>query len=118
MTTINLPDGFNNAHLFQHPVDFPYQLDWDMQNRTVDILGQPSQTEIELLQTALQNHERRVTERKNVLNNIKQTAETTVGVPITQLDNNQIKSLLAVLLWKNGAIANDATIKPLSDWID
>lgn len=49
---------------------------------------------------------------------VKTTAQSTIGVLITNLTNNQIQALFALVLFEKGAIANDGTIKPLSEWFD
>ena len=49
---------------------------------------------------------------------VRNVAQSTVGVVITNLESAQVRSLLAVLLWKAGAIDKDGKIRPLNDWAD
>lgn len=49
---------------------------------------------------------------------VRQTAQSAVGVLITNLDGNQVRALLAVLLRKAGALDKDGKIRPLADWAD
>lgn len=44
-------------------------------------------------------------------------AQSAVGVRVDGLNARQIQALLAILLRKEGALANDLTIRPLADWI-
>ena len=44
-------------------------------------------------------------------------AQSTVGVNITALDAGQRLALVAVLLYKAGALNGDGTVKPLADWV-
>ena len=48
---------------------------------------------------------------------IKTTAQSAEGVSYTSLTASQQLALLAVLLWKAGALAPDGTIKPLKEWV-
>ena len=50
--------------------------------------------------------------------NVRATAISAVGVALTDLTQGQIKALVAILLWQQGAVANDGTINPLSDWVN
>ena len=68
------------------------------------------------LQTAWQAIEANEQAADDLRQTIVQLAQSTVGERIDQLDNNQIKALVAILLWQRGAIANDLTINPLSYW--
>lgn len=45
------------------------------------------------------------------------TARTAEGVLLANLTTNQIKALLAILLWKEGGVKADMTVKPLSEWV-
>ena len=49
--------------------------------------------------------------------NLTALAQSAVGVEITALTDAQRWAMLGVLLWKAGAIAPDATIKPLGQWV-
>jgi len=43
-------------------------------------------------------------------------AQSAVGVVITSLTAAQVRALLAVLLWKNGALDTDGKVRPLAEW--
>jgi hypothetical protein len=45
-------------------------------------------------------------------------AQSAVGVVITSLTAVQVRSLLAVLLWKAGALTPTGAVKPLGQWND
>ena len=49
---------------------------------------------------------------------VKTIAQSTVGQQLSTLDNTQILSLVAILLWKSGVLTNDLTIKPLDEWVN
>ena len=53
---------------------------------------------------------------QQLLATIRSTAQSAVGVALGDLTAAQVRSLLAVLLWKNGAINADGTIKAPQDW--
>lgn len=48
---------------------------------------------------------------------ILQAAQSTVGVVIDQLTAQQRNALVALLLYKAGAIDKDLKIKPLTEWV-
>lgn len=43
-------------------------------------------------------------------------ANSAAGVLITNLTAVQVRALLAVLLWKNGALDRTGTVRPLVEW--
>jgi hypothetical protein len=45
-------------------------------------------------------------------------AQSAVGVVITNLTAAQVRALLAVLLWKNGALTDAGAVRPLGQWAD
>lgn len=45
------------------------------------------------------------------------TARTAEGVLLANLTTNQIKALLAILLWKEGGVKPDMTVRALAEWI-
>jgi hypothetical protein len=52
----------------------------------------------------------------NSLSNIRTLAQSAVGVAIGSLTTNQVRALLAVLLWKEGGINENGRIKKLNTW--
>lgn len=48
---------------------------------------------------------------------IKTVAQSAVGVAYDQLTAAQVRALVAILLWKQGALNNDGTVKPLGQWV-
>lgn len=44
-------------------------------------------------------------------------AQSAVGQSYTALTVDQLKALLAALLWQSGGLANDLTVKPLNEWL-
>jgi len=45
-----------------------------------------------------------------------QTAQTAVGVNLAALNAAQVRALLSVLMYKNGALNPDGTVRPLTAW--
>lgn len=45
-------------------------------------------------------------------------AQSAVGIVITNLTAAQVRALVAVLLYKNGALTPAGAVKPLLDWAD
>lgn len=92
--------------------------DWSDYSQLIWEDSQITKPTLEQLQAAGQAIEIDRQAADNLKQTIKQTAQSAVGVRVDQLDNNQIKALLAILLWQRGAVANDLTINPFSDWTD
>lgn len=44
-------------------------------------------------------------------------AQSAVGIQMDQLTQAQIRALMAIVLWKAGAVAEDGSINPLADWV-
>lgn len=57
------------------------------------------------------------TPEQQVLANLRETAASAAGVALADLTAGQRNALMAVLLWKAGAIDKDGTIRPLADWV-
>ena len=51
-----------------------------------------------------------------VFQNIKTTAQSAVGVSYGSLTAAQVRALLAILLWKEGAFTRTGTVDTLSKW--
>lgn len=47
---------------------------------------------------------------------VVQAAQNAVGVNLTALTAGQQRALLAILLWKAGAVNPDGTVRPLAQW--
>ncbi len=45
------------------------------------------------------------------------TAQSAVGVVITNLTAAQVRALVAILLWKNGALTPAGAVRPLNEWV-
>jgi len=52
----------------------------------------------------------------NSLSNIKTLAQSAVGIAIGSLTTNQVRALLAVLLWKAEGIDENGRVKKLNTW--
>ncbi len=70
------------------------------------------------LQTAWQEILAEQQQADDTLIAVKNQALSAVGVALTDLTQTQKEALLAVLLWRAGAIDRDATIKPFSEWVN
>ncbi len=44
-------------------------------------------------------------------------AQSAVGVRVDLLTAPQVRALFAIILWEAGALKNDLTIRPLSEWV-
>jgi hypothetical protein len=53
---------------------------------------------------------------QQILRDVRSLAQSAVGVPLADLTPPQVRSLLAVLLHRAGAVNSDGTIRPLSEW--
>lgn len=47
---------------------------------------------------------------------VKQSAAAVIGKRFADLTAADVRALLAVVLWRNGGIAPDTTIRPFDDW--
>lgn len=45
-------------------------------------------------------------------------AQSAVGMRVDQLTALQVRALFAIVLWQEGALAPDMTIRPLAQWAD
>ena len=78
---------------------------------------QASEADIAAAQGLVTSHDPlQKTPEQVTLDAIKTIAQSAVGVALNDLTATQVRSLLAVLLWKNGAIKADGTIKAPQDW--
>ena len=48
---------------------------------------------------------------------IKTLAQSAVGVALNDLTAGQRNALIAILLWKSGAVDSDLKIRPLGQWV-
>lgn len=44
-------------------------------------------------------------------------AQSAVGVRVDALSATQVRALFAVVLWQEGALKNDMTVRPLTEWV-
>ena len=51
--------------------------------------------------------------RQRVVN----VAQSAAGVSVDQLTAPQVRSLVALLLWKAGALDNEEKVKPIGEWV-
>lgn len=57
------------------------------------------------------------TEANALRTRVVNLAQTAVGVQIDALTAGQVRALVAILLWKAGAIDSAGAIKPLGQWV-
>lgn len=58
------------------------------------------------------------TANTTALNSIKTVAQTAVGVQLQNLTAAQVRSLMAILLWKAGGVDRATLkVKPLNQWV-
>lgn len=84
---------------------------------TIEIDDATDQTYVDILQAALDAAAETEPPWGPVYRQVKQAAQSAVGVALTDLTTNQIKALLAVLLFEKKAVDNDGNIRPLAEWV-
>lgn len=85
----------------------------------VDLLLDESATQSqqdEAVQIVADHDHTQETQAQQTFDAVKALAQSAVGIELTALTDNQKWALLGVLLWKAGAITDDATIAPLIEW--
>lgn len=68
-------------------------------------------------QERLTEGERKKQQRKQTRDAIIAAAQSAVGEAVGSLNANQREALLALLLWKAGALNSDGTVKGLEEWV-
>jgi len=58
-----------------------------------------------------------LTPEQTLRETVKTTAQSAVGVAYDALTAGQVRALFAILLWREGALNNDGTVKPLGEWV-
>ena len=61
-------------------------------------------------------HQQELTATATLRSQILTIAQSAVGARVDQLTATQVRALFAVILRKEGALNNDLTVKPLSQW--
>lgn len=75
-------------------------------------------SEVEKVEMVVRAHDStQKTPEQQMMEAIKSVAQSTVGVALTDLSAAQVKSLLAVLLWRVGGVNPDGTVRPLGQWV-
>lgn len=79
------------------------------------------QPDIPALQAAAAAYDQAKTDAENAANTLRQQvrdlAISAVGVALNDLTAGQRNALLAILLWKAGAIGPEMTVNPLAEWV-
>lgn len=74
--------------------------------------------DVEKVQAVVRAHDSTLkTPEQQVLENLRNVAQSAGGVPLADLTTAQRNALMAALLWKAGGIAPDGTIRPLAEWM-
>ncbi len=87
---------------------------------TIWNLSQPQPTAAELTAASAAYdaaEAQRQAEATTLRQQVVSTAQSAVGVGITALTAAQVRALVAILLWKAGAIKADGTVKALTEWV-
>lgn len=69
------------------------------------------------VQAELATHEAERTQAAQLRQQIIQSAQSAVGIALGALTAQQRNSLIALLLWKAGALNRDGTVKALEEWV-
>lgn len=78
---------------------------------------QPTQVQLDTAWDAIQAEQTTASNQANTLRTqVLTLAGSSVGTAINQLTANQVRALVALLLWKNGALTATGTVKPLDEW--
>lgn len=88
----------------------------DPTNQQIEVDDSISPERLVVLRAALARPQAEA-EKQAAMQNIIDLAGSAVGVDIRNLSQNQILSLLAIVLWDKRAIGNDLTIRPLAEWV-
>jgi hypothetical protein len=85
----------------------------------IDFKPEATPEQIAQAQTFLEGYDQAaVDQQQNALKTaVLTTAQSAVGVALNNLTNVQVRALLAIVLFKEGAVATDGTIKPLNEWV-
>jgi hypothetical protein len=67
--------------------------------------------------TAVQRQAQEEASAQTLRDAVKAVAETTAGVAINDLTAQQVKALVAILLWQAGAIDAELKVRPLGEWV-
>jgi hypothetical protein len=99
------------------------ETDWLIRNDGAgDYIAQWNRVEVQPTQAELDaawvDYQLDQATRNNTLTNIRNTAQSAVGVALSDLTTAQQRSLLIVLLWKAKAINKDGEINLLANWVD
>jgi hypothetical protein len=107
---------FPNAHnlagyVIQDDGNGPYIAQWGLPD------PQPTETELAAAIVAYDAAQaQRDTEAAALRQQIITLAQSAVGVRIDNLTAAQVRALVAILLWKGGALDKDGNVRPLGQW--
>lgn len=97
--------------IVQNDGDGPYIAVWNLPD------AQPTEAELQAASDAYDAAKAQAdADAAELRTRVRTTAQSAVGVIITDLTAGQVRALLAVLLWKAGALDKDGKIRPLSEW--
>jgi hypothetical protein len=80
----------------------------------VDSATPEEQNQVMAIATA--HNAAQLTPRQQTFVNVKATAQSAEGILLTDLTAAQVKSLLAVMLYRMGGVSDDGKVRPLSEW--
>jgi len=79
--------------------------------------AQPTQSQLQAASDSYDGQAAAATAAAAVLRQrIRTVAQSAIGVAADQLTATQLRSLVAVLLWKVGALDADGKIRPFAEW--
>lgn len=55
-------------------------------------------------------------DRKRLQSSVRGSAQSAVGKRVSQLNDIEVREMLAILIWESGGLTDDETIKPLEEW--
>lgn len=84
---------------------------------SIEIDDATDQAYVDILQAALDATAATEPEWSGLFRQVRQAANSAVGVALTDLTNAQIKALLAVLLFEKKAVDQNGKVRPLAEWV-
>lgn len=83
-----------------------------------DLKRDPTSQEQAAIDAVVAAHDPQLlTQAEQLREAIKTIAQSAVGETLDNLTQAQLKALVAILLWKAGAVESNLTIRPLGQWV-
>lgn len=115
MTTLQYPPDFDkNKFIMPEGLELPTLTWYDDRVESVEDLTPEQEA---ALQNALDNWNAEWQADQNFRQAVKDLATSAVGVRVDNLTTNQLKAMLAILLFQSGGLNRQLEVKPLKEWV-